>query len=92
MMHDVYFFSISSLPNTAKQAITEKLKSANVPAKIKEEFDRIIDFMNNGVSLDGFHLRREIGNLDQRRQQNLAVTQPEFAQLIGYSNPDYPNG
>jgi hypothetical protein len=42
--------------------------------------------------LDGFHLRREIGNLDQRRQQNLSVTQPEFAQLIGYANPDYPNG
>ena len=92
MMHDVYFFSISSLPDTAKQAITQRLQSAEVPVKIKEEFARIVDFMNNGVSLDGFHLRREIGNLDQRRQQNLAITQPEFAQLIGYANPDYPNG
>jgi MoaA/NifB/PqqE/SkfB family radical SAM enzyme len=92
MLHDVYFFSISSLPDTAKQAIIQRLQSAEVPAKIKEEFARIVDFMNNGVSLDGFHLRREIGNLDQRRQQNLAVTQPEFAQLIGYANPDYPNG
>lgn len=92
MIHDVYFFSISSLPDTAKQAIAQRLQSAEVPAKIKEEFARIVDFMNNGVSLDGFHLRREIGNLDQRRQQNLSVTQPEFAQLIGYSSPDYPNG
>jgi len=92
MMHDVYFFSISSLPDTAKQAITEKLKSADVPDRIKEEFDRIVDFMNNGVSLDGFHLRREIANLDQRRQQNLVRIEPEFAQLIGYSDPDYPNG
>ena len=91
MIHDVYFFSISSLPDTAKQAIAQRLQSAEVPAKIKEEFARIVDFMNNGVSLDGFHLRREIGNLDQRRQQNLSATQPEFAQLIGYANPDYPN-
>jgi MoaA/NifB/PqqE/SkfB family radical SAM enzyme len=92
MLHDVYFFSISSLPDTAKQAITTRLQSAKVPARIKEEFDRIVDFMNGGVSLDGFHLRREIANLDQRRQQNLVAIEPEFAQLIGYSNPDYPNG
>ena len=92
MMHDVYYFSISSLPETAKQAITQRLQSANVPARIKEEFARIIDFMNNGAGLDGFQLRREIGNLDRRRGQNLFVTQPEFAQLIGYSDPDYPNG
>jgi hypothetical protein len=92
MMHDAYFFSISSLPDVAKQAITQQLQTANVPAKIKEEFNRVIDFMNNGVSLDGFQLRREIGNLDQRRGQNLTVTEPEFAQLIGYTDPDYPNG
>jgi hypothetical protein len=92
MMHDVYYFSISSLPETAKQAITQRLQSAKVPARIKEEFARIIDFMNNGAGLDGFQLRREIGNLDRRRGQNLFVTQPEFAQLIGYSDPDYPNG
>ena len=92
MLHDVYFFSISSLPDTAKQAITTRLQSTKVPARIKEEFDRIVDFMNSGVSLDGFHLRREIANLDQRRQQNLVAIEPEFAQLIGYSNPDYPNG
>ena len=91
MMHDVYFFSISSLPDSAKQAITEKLNSADMPAKIKEEFDRIVDFMKGGVSLDGFHLRREIGNLDRRRGQNLAITEPEFAQLIGYLDPDHPN-
>ena len=92
MMHDVYFFSISSLPEPAKQAITQRLQSASVPAKIKEEFARIIDFMNGGVSLDGFHLRREIANLDRRREQNLVLVEPEFAQLINYTSPDYPNG
>ena len=92
MMHEAFYFSISSLPESAKQAITAKLQSATVPPRVKEEFVRVIDFMNNGASLDGFHLRREIGNLDRRRAQNLAVTEPEFAQLIGYTDPDYPNG
>ena len=92
MMHEAYYFSISSLPEVAKQAITTQLQSAAVPNKIKEEFGRAIDFMNNGVSLDGFQLRRELANLDRRREQNLAVVEPEFAQLINYSNPDYPNG
>jgi MoaA/NifB/PqqE/SkfB family radical SAM enzyme len=92
MMHDAYYFSISSLPDVAKQAIALKLQSANVPGRVKEEFARVVDFMNNGVSLDGFQLRRELANLDRRRGQNLAVIEPEFAELINYSDPDYPNG
>lgn len=87
MMHDAYFFSISSLPDQAKQAITHKLQTAEVPGRVKEEFNRIIDFMNNGVSLDGFQLRREIANLDYRRGQNLTQVEPEFAQLIEYTGP-----
>lgn len=92
MMHEAFYFSISSLPDTAKKSITEKLQTANVPSGIKEEFNQIINFMNNGASLDGFHLRREIANLDRRREQNLAVTEPEFAQLINYIDPNNPNG
>ena len=48
--------------------------------------------MNNGVSLDGEQLRREIGNLDRRRGQNLVAVEPEFAQLVGYISPDNPHG
>jgi len=92
MMHEAYYFSISSLPDRAKQAIAARLQSATVPPKIKEEFGRVIDFMNNGVSLDGFQLRRELANLDRKREQSLAVVEPEFASLIDYSDPDYPNG
>jgi MoaA/NifB/PqqE/SkfB family radical SAM enzyme len=92
MMHDAFYFSISSLPDTAKQAITKQLQSAQIPSKIKQEFDRIADFMNNGVSLDGFQMRREIGNLDRRRGQNLAMVEPELAGLIGYESPDWPHG
>jgi len=92
MMHDAYYFSISSLPESAKQAIAEQLRSADVPPRIRTEFDHVIDFMSRGVSLDGFQMRREIGNLDRRRNQNLATTEPEFAKLINYTDPNNPNG
>jgi MoaA/NifB/PqqE/SkfB family radical SAM enzyme len=87
MMHDAYFFSISSLPETAKQAITKQLLTAQVPVHIKEEFARVADFMNRGVSLDGEQLRREVGNLDRRRDQDLRIVQPELAILIDYAGP-----
>jgi MoaA/NifB/PqqE/SkfB family radical SAM enzyme len=87
MMHDAYFFSISSLPERAKQAITERLLTAAVPGKVKEEFARVVDFMNRGVSLDGQQIRREVGNLDRRRGQDLRTVQPEFAELIDYAGP-----
>ena len=92
MMHDAYFFSISSMPERAKQVITDRLLTANVPGPVREEFARVADFMNRGVSLDGEQLRREVGNLDRRRGQNLVVVEPEFAELIGYISPDYPHG
>jgi MoaA/NifB/PqqE/SkfB family radical SAM enzyme len=92
MMHDAYFFSISSLPERAKQAITDRLLAAQVPPVVKEEFRRAAEFMNRGVSLDGLQLRREIGNLDRRRGQNLVAVEPEFAELVGYISPDHPHG
>jgi MoaA/NifB/PqqE/SkfB family radical SAM enzyme len=87
MMHDAYFFSISSLPEQAKQVIAERLLTANVPERVKEEFNRVADFMNRGVSLDGEQLRREVGNLDRRRNQDLRTVEPEFANLINYAGP-----
>ena len=71
MLHDAYFFSISSLPEPAKQAIAKRLWAADVPDPVKEEFNRVADFMNQGASLDGERLRREVGNLDRRRKQDL---------------------
>jgi glutamate-1-semialdehyde 2,1-aminomutase len=88
MMHEAYYFSISTLPESAKRVITQRLQLAQVSPDNRREFDRIIDFMNGGVSLDGFNMRREIANLDRRRKQNLAVTEPEFAHLIEYNGPN----
>lgn len=84
MMHEAFYFSISTLPESAKAGITTKLQSAQVSGRIREEFDRIIEFMNNGNSLDGFMLRMKIADLDRKRRQNLATVEPEFAQLIDY--------
>lgn len=87
MMHEAYYFSINTLPDTAKQAIAKKLSTAVVSEQTQEEFKRTVDFMMAGVSLDGNILRMRIADLDRKRQQNLAQVEPEFAQLIGYNGP-----
>jgi MoaA/NifB/PqqE/SkfB family radical SAM enzyme len=88
MMHEAYYFSINTLPDATKQALTEKLQQCQVSDVHQKEFLRIIDFMNNGASLDGFILRMKVADLDRKRQQNLAEIQPEFAQLIDYAGPN----
>jgi hypothetical protein len=84
MMHEAYYFSISTLPETAKQTIATKLQSAQVDEKTQQEFAQIIDFMMRGASLDGNILRMRIADLDRKRQQRLSIVEPEFAQAIDY--------
>jgi MoaA/NifB/PqqE/SkfB family radical SAM enzyme len=85
MMHEAYYFSISTLPDSAKQAVAEKLQTAQVNEKNRREFDLIIDFMNRGASLDGNILRMKVADLDRKRQQNFAQFEPEMAKLIDYA-------
>jgi pyruvate-formate lyase-activating enzyme len=85
MMHEAYYFSISTLPESAKQEIATKLQSAQVDARTQQEFAQIIDFMMRGVSLDGNILRMRIADLDRKRRQNLTQVQPELAALINYA-------
>ena len=84
MMHEAYYFSIGTLPETAKKAITDKLRSAQVNEQNRREFELIIDFMNRGASLDGQILRMKINDLDRKRQQNFSTVEPEMATLIEY--------
>jgi MoaA/NifB/PqqE/SkfB family radical SAM enzyme len=84
MMHDAWYFSIATLPESAKNDIILHLESANIPAQWREEFDRIGDFMRKGASTDGFMLRMKVRDLDRKRGQNLATVEPEFAALIEY--------
>jgi hypothetical protein len=85
MMHEAYYFSISTLPESAKQSIATKLQSAQVDARTQHEFAQIIDFMMRGVSLDGNILRMRVADLDRKRNQNLTQVQPELAALINYA-------
>ena len=84
MMHDAWYFSIANLPEPAKQAVTTHLMSAEVPAQYRQEFERIMDFMNRGAPMDGAMLRMKIQDLDHKRDQDFAVVAPEMAALINY--------
>ena len=87
MMHEAYYFSISTLPATAKTLIQQTLENAVVSTTTQQEFAKIIDFMNCGVSLDGNILRMRVADLDRKRNQNLAHVEPELAQIIAYTGP-----
>jgi MoaA/NifB/PqqE/SkfB family radical SAM enzyme len=87
MMHDAWYFSIATLPDDAKEQIISHLESTNVLVQFKEEFSRIIEYMRNGASTDGFMTRMKIADLDRKRNQNLRTVAPEFAQSIGYIGP-----
>jgi MoaA/NifB/PqqE/SkfB family radical SAM enzyme len=84
MMHEAYYFSISTLPETAKTAIANRLSNSSVSDQTRKEFNNIIDFMNRGASLDGNILRMKIKDLDRKRQQDFSATEPEMAKLIEY--------
>jgi MoaA/NifB/PqqE/SkfB family radical SAM enzyme len=85
MMHDAWYFSIATLPESAKAEIILHLESASIPSQWRDEFDRICDFMRRGASTDGFMLRMKVRDLDRKRSQNLAAVEPEFAALIDYT-------
>jgi len=84
VMHDAWYFSIATLPESAKLALTQHLLNAPIPPRWHGEFARIVDFMNGGASTDGFMLRMKIKDLDQKRNTNFARTCPEMAELIAY--------
>jgi MoaA/NifB/PqqE/SkfB family radical SAM enzyme len=88
MMHEAYYFSISTLPEAAKHVIAQRLQLAQVNAQDRREFDRIVDFMNGAPSLDGHILRMKIADLDRRRGQDLRQVEPEFAHMIAYAGPN----
>jgi pyruvate-formate lyase-activating enzyme len=84
MMHDAWYFSIATLPDSVKTELTKFLKTCNIPTQYAQEFDRITEFMNNGASTDGFMLNLKIRDLDNKRNQDFATVAPEMAKLIGY--------
>jgi organic radical activating enzyme len=88
IMHDAWYFSIASLPDTAKAELDVFLKTCDVPQAYAQEFGRIADFMNGGASTDGFMTRMKIADLDRKRNQDFATVAPEMAALIQYQVQD----
>ena len=87
MMHEAYYFSVSTLPEQVKRGITTQLRTSGSASDAAPEFERIIAFMLGGVGLDGELLRMKIADLDRKRNQDLRLVEPEFAELIGYAGP-----
>jgi MoaA/NifB/PqqE/SkfB family radical SAM enzyme len=84
MMHDAWYYSIATMPDTAKQTIAEHLRTADIPAQYQAEFERIVAFMLNGASTDGNLMRMNMRTLDRRRGESLAQVAPELARIIDY--------
>lgn len=87
MLHEAYYHSVSTLPEQAKQLAIQRLTDAVVGEPHRSEFNRIIDFINNGVSLDGDILRMKIADVDWRRNQDLRTHHKELADAIEYGGP-----
>jgi MoaA/NifB/PqqE/SkfB family radical SAM enzyme len=87
LMHDAEYFSIRSLPDSAKTIIAEHLRSSLLPARTQREFDNVITFMRRGISTDGSRMREEIARVDRRRKQDLRQVAPELAEIIEYAGP-----
>ena len=51
----------------------------------RTDFERIINFMNNGESMDGEETRQRIRTLDQRRNQDLSRDHSELAHILNYA-------
>lgn len=87
MLHEAYYHSIGTLPERAKELVSNKLLSANVSDFHMKEFVKIVDFMQGAVSLDGNILRMKVADVDWRRQQDLRTHHPELADAIDYEGP-----
>lgn len=87
MMHEAYYFSIGTLPDAAKTRAIDRLTTAQVSDRHRQEFARICDFMQQGVSLDGNILRMKVRDLDWKRGSDLRDHHPELAAAIDYAGP-----
>ncbi len=85
IMHDAWYFSISRLPADAKQELAGYLSMCDAPQVYRPDFERIINFMNNGESMDGTETCKQIRILDQRRNQDLTRDHSELAHILNYA-------
>ena len=87
MLHEAYYLSVGTMPEKAKTLAVEKLQQATVSNFHRQEFDRVIDFIQKGPSNDGQILRMKVEDLDWKRSHDLRTHHPELAQAIDYVGP-----
>ena len=87
MLHEARYFSISSLPESAKHKAKQVLDRALVRDFHRREFDRMCDFMLAGESLSADLIIEQIQKLDKRRDQDLRFVIPELAESLNYEGP-----
>jgi hypothetical protein len=85
MLHDAWYFNISTLPESAKTELSAYLDNCNPPEKFKKEFSQIKSFMLGGVSSDGSELYKKITETDLRRNQCFSTTFPEMAAILNFN-------
>ena len=88
MLHEARHHSVSTLPESAKKQARMRLNTATVSHFHRTEFDKIVEFINGGESLDGTELRRSVAQVDRRREQDLRTHHPELAEAIEYKGPN----
>lgn len=84
MLHEAWYLSIGTMPDRAKEIARQRLRDADVSQRHRIEFDRMIEFIDRGASMDGQILRMKIEDLDFKRRQNLRDFLPELADAIDY--------
>lgn len=85
MLHDGPQFCVANLPRSAKDLACDRLQSAKFSPRNRQEIDRIIEFMRQGVQDLGRELCDSVRQVDQRRNQDLRQIAPELAESIGYA-------
>ena len=84
MLHEPHYLSVSRLPEHAKNAAIDKIKTAEVSNFHKTEFENIIDFIKNGEDTDGTELLSDIQKLDNRRGEDFSHAHKEWANILKY--------
>jgi len=88
MLHEARHHSVSTLPERAKELVSNRLMSSRVSDFHMKEFVNIVDFIKAGTSLDGKELRKSVAEVDRRRSQDLRTHHPELADAIDYEGPN----
>jgi hypothetical protein len=82
MLHDGPQFCIANLPESAKDLVEQRLRSAQFSSAHQQEIENIINFMRGRTGTDGADLKHSIAQLDQRRNQSLRAVAPELADAL----------